>query len=226
MTINHVGIIPDGNRRHAKNLGLNPWKGHRKGAERVQEVVEQAIELGVKNLTFYIFSTENFNRSKLEVEFLMKLFKHFLKKIKDDKDFLNKGIRIRFAGDKTLFSKEIQKSMELLEQKTKGNNKLSLNLAMGYSGRAEILNAIKKLIDKKIPLNDIDEEIIKNNLYIKEDIDLIIRTSGEKRLSGFFPWQAVYSELFFIDKHWPDFTKEDFKNCVSDFEKRNRRYGQ
>ena len=226
MALNHLGIILDGNRRYAKKLGLKTWDGHREGANRVKDVIDESLAFGIKNLTLYTFSTENFKRDGHEVEFLMKLFKEVFKKVQKSEDFTKKGIRLRFAGDRSLFPRDVQEIMVSLEEKMKDNNRISVNFAMGYGGRSEILNAVKRIIDKGFSSEDVDEKLISENLYIKEDLDLLIRTGGEKRTSGFLPWQGVYAELMFIDKLWPEFTKDDFKRCINEFEQRNRRFGQ
>ncbi len=223
--LRHIGIILDGNRRYAEKLSMQPWKGHEEGAKKVIEIVEECLALKINELTLFTFSTENFNRPKIEVEFLMKLFKKGFKEFAEDKKYIDK-IKITFAGDKTLFPKEIQTIMASIESKTKNNKDMTVNFAMAYGGRSEIINAVKKIISKKVSLENIDEKIISDNLYIKNDVDLIIRTSGEKRTSGFLPWQGVYAELIFIDKMWPQFTKEDLHLCIDEFNSRKRRFGK
>lgn len=222
--LNHLGIILDGNRRYAKKLGLQPWKGHEEGAKRVEEVIKASLEFKIKELTLYTFSTENFKRNKKEVDFLMKLFKksfeEFLKR-----DYIKK-IKINFAGDKSLFSDEIRKMMNKVEEMTKDNKGLIVNFAMGYSGKKEIVNSVRKIIAKGIKAKDVDEKTISENLYIKNDVDLIIRTSGEKRTSGFLLWQGDYAELLFVEKFWPQFTRQDLKDCIDKFHNRKRRFGQ
>ncbi|MBR9690297.1 di-trans,poly-cis-decaprenylcistransferase [Candidatus Woesearchaeota archaeon] len=225
--INHVGIILDGNRRWAKEKGKPPWDGHIEGAKRVEEVIKNSLELKIKNLTLYTFSDKNFGRSKLEIRFLMSLFKKMFKKAQGhEKDWIDKGIRVRFAGKKALFPKDIQKLMTEIEEKTKEGGNLTVNFAMGYGGRLEILNAVRKLVNKGIKEEDIDEKSFSNELYVPESADLIIRTSGENRLSGFLPWQSTYSEFIFLDKYWPDFKKEELVECIETFKSRNRRFGK
>lgn len=221
--INHVGIIPDGNRRWAKEKGLNSWEGHKEGAKRIKEILEKAQELKIQNITIYTFSTENFKRDKLEVKFLFKLFKKYFSDLKDDNNLIGTDARVRFVGDKDLFPKEINDMMIKLEDKTKDNSQITVNFAMGYGGRSELIKGIKKSLKEGI---DVNEENFSKNLDINEDFDLIIRTSGEKRLSNFFPWQSVYAELIFLDQYWPDFTKTDFESCIKSFLTRNRRFGQ
>ena len=221
----HVGIILDGNRRYAKRLGLKPWKGHEEGAKRLKEVILKSMGLGIRNLTLYIFSTENFNRSKIEVEFLMLLFRRGFKEVEKQEEIME-NVRIHFAGQLALFSDDMQERMAALEKKTEKNTRMTLNMAMAYGGRDEIVNTVRKIIDKNIPSKDITEETIKENLFISEDADLIIRTSGEKRLSGFLPWQGTYAELIFVDKMWPEFTENDLVACVEEFNSRKRRFGR
>lgn len=224
-TINHIGIILDGNRRYAKSVGKNLIEGHEQGAKNIKEIIDEASKIGLKELSLYVFSTENFNRPKIEVEFLMKLFKKAFSEIEKNEDYI-KNYKIIFAGDKTLFSKDIQKIMESIEDKTKNNTGLNINFCTGYGGRSEIVTAIKKIIDKKIKIENIDEKIVLDNLYVPSDVDLIIRTSGEKRTSGFLPYQATYAELIFLDKYWPEFTRKDLSSCVEEFNNRKRRFGK
>lgn len=223
--IKHIGIILDGNRRYAKKLGLQPWKGHEDGAKKVNELIDEILNLKIRELTLYTFSTENFKRPKVEVDFLMKLFKKGFEELMSKKGYME-SIRIRFIGDKSMFPDDISSMMKSIEEKTNNNSDLILNFAMAYGGRNELVNAIRNIVKKKIDASDIDEKIVSENLYIKDDVDLIIRTSGEKRTSGFLPWQGVYAELIFIDKLWPDFTKEDLHSCIEEFNNRKRRFGQ
>lgn len=222
---NHIGIILDGNRRYAKNKGKNAWEGHEDGAKNVKEIIDEASKVGVKELSLYVFSTENFKRPKIEFEFLMKLFKKAFSDIEKNEDYIKK-YKIKFAGDKSLFSEDIQKIMLSIENKTKGNIGLRINFCMGYGGRSEMIHAIKNIIDKKIKSDDITEKTISDNLYVNSDVDLIIRTSGEKRTSGFLPYQATYAELIFLDKMWPEFTRQDLNDCIEEFNNRKRRFGK
>lgn len=222
---NHIGIILDGNRRYAKKLGLQPWKGHEEGAKKLSELIDEILKINIKELTLYTFSTENFNRPKIEVDFLMKLFKKGFEELMSKKEYITR-IKINFAGDKSLFPEDIRDMMNSVEEKTRKNSDLILNFAMAYGGRNELINAIKNIVRKNIDPEEIDEKLIYENLYIKEDVDLIIRTSGEKRTSGFLPWQSVYAELIFVDKLWPEFTKEDLHLCINEFNNRKRRFGQ
>ena len=224
-TPNHIAIILDGNRRYAKNQGKNAWEGHEDGAKNVKEIIDEASKVGIKELSLYTFSTENFNRSKIEVEVLMKLFKRAFEEIKKDEKYI-KNYKIVFAGDKTLFSKDIQEIMNTIEEKTKNNKGLKINFCMGYGGRNEIVHAIKNIVNHKLKSEDITEKTLLENLYVTSDVDLIIRTSGEKRTSGFLPYQATYAELIFLDKMWPEFSRQDLHSCIEEFNNRKRRFGK
>ena len=220
--LKHVGIILDGNRRFAKKLMLEPWKGHELGAGKIENLLDWLNELGIRQVTLYCFSLENFNRPKKEFDFLMKLFKkEFLKLEKDNRVNENK-IKIRFIGKKELFDKELQELMNKLEEMTKNYNDYVINFAIGYGGRQEIVEAVKSLKESG---EEINEENLRKNLWLSEDIDLVIRTGGEKRTSNFLPWQSVYSEWIFLDKTWPEFNKEDLINCIKEFNNRKRRFG-
>lgn len=221
----HVAIILDGNRRYAKSIGKNSWEGHEYGAKALKEVVDEAAKLNIEELSLYTFSTENFNRPKIEIDFLMNLFKRIFSEIEKNKEYL-KSYKIIVAGDKSLFSKDIQRIMGSIDDKTKDNKGMRINFCMGYGGRNEILNAFKKIINKNVKSEDITEKVISENLYVSSDIDLMIRTGGEKRTSGFLPWQSVYAEIIFLDKMWPDFTRKDLNDCVDEFNNRKRRFGR
>jgi len=225
-----IAIILDGNRRFAKKKGLNPWLGHKFGVENVKNIIEWCQELGVKELTLYTFSIDNFKRSEKEIKFLFRLFKRYIKQLKNDKRLSENGIRINHIGRLNMFPKDIQKEMHEVMKKTKKNNKFRLNFAMAYSGRAEITDAIKKILkkikNKEIDENYIDENLINENLYLSTSPDILIRPGGEKRISDFLIWQSNYSELFFIDKLWPEFTKEDLIAIINEFKQRERRFGR
>ena len=203
-------------------------KGHNYGYETVKKLIEWCLEFKIKELTLYVFSTENFQRPKKEVNYLMELFKKALNELENHKKF-NK-IKIKIIGEKSLFPKEVQKSMDSITKNSKSHKTLKLNLAMGYSGRLEIIEAAKKigkkLIENKMKISQINEKSFKKELYLKSEPNLIIRTS-ESRLSGFLTFQSVYSEIIFmLDKLWPEFTKEDFIWCLNEYTKRIRRYGK
>jgi tritrans,polycis-undecaprenyl-diphosphate synthase [geranylgeranyl-diphosphate specific] len=219
----HVGIILDGNRRYAKKLGKSLLEGHKKGAEIVEELFNWCLDLDIKELTLYCFSTENFNRSKKEVNFLMQLFeKEFQRLLKDNRITENK-IKLRFIGDKERLNKKLQQLTKELEEKTKNYNNFIINFAVAYSGKQEILSAIKKLVKEK---KEINEKNFEDCLWLKESPDFIIRTSGERRTSNFLPWQSAYSEWIFLDKMWPEMTKQDLAKAIQEFNKRERRFGK
>ena len=226
----HVAIIMDGNGRWAKRKGLPRTLGHNAGVETLKEIVKYSDEIGIKILTVYAFSTENWNRPKEEVDYLIKyLLIEFLRKEIDE---LHKNnVTIKMLGDiehiPSLTKNEINKAISL----TKNNTGLKFNIALNYGGRGELVNALKD-ITKKVILGDINvesinEELISKHLYTAgdEDPDLIIRTGGEKRISNFLIWQSIYSELYFTDILWPDFKKECFADAISDYKNRSRRFG-
>tara|TARA_B100000963_G_scaffold359575_1_gene387274 strand:- start:2528 stop:3253 length:726 start_codon:yes stop_codon:yes gene_type:complete len=227
--ISHIGIIMDGNRRWAKSKGLKLYYGHRRGVESAKHIIEEAILLQVKNLTLYAFSSENWKRDPLEIKDLMNLLRLFLKK--ELKNLIKSGIKLKILGDLSLFEKDIKKQIEQAIEYTKENTKINLIIAINYGSRQEITNTLKFLINQvvnnNIDINDIDERIVGKALYTGDipDPDLIIRTGGDTRLSNFLLWQSAYSELMFIDKPWPEFTKEDFSSAVNDFLNRERRFG-
>ena len=226
----HIAIIMDGNGRWAKKKGLPRTVGHTNGAKALQRVVEACKKFGIKTLTVYAFSTENWARPKEEVDFLMDLFAKYLKnqskKLKENK------IRFRVLGDKARFSKDIQKSMIKLENETKDFDEFFLNVAMNYGGRSEIVKATKEIANDvktgKIKAEDIDDALFESHLYTAGQTapDLIIRTSGEQRLSGFLLWQCSYSEFYFPKIHFPDFDEEQIKLAIEEYTKRDRRYGK
>ena len=222
----HVGIIIDGNRRWARKRGLPALEGHRQGLEKVKKVIKWCKARGIKILTFYIFSTENWSRSKIEVYYLMKLLKRVLTK---DIETINKeGFRVQIIGQKWKLSPQLQKLIKKAEELTKNNKEGILNLAVSYGGRAEIVEAIKKIIEKKIPSAEITQDLVSQNLWTGNlpESDLIIRTGGEKRISNFLIWQAAYAELYFCPKYWPDFTEKDLDEALVNFASRQRRFGK
>ena len=225
-----VGIIMDGNRRWAKNKGMLALKGHHAGADTLKNVVRWAKDAGIGNIIFYTFSTENWNRAQEEVSYLLNLLGEFLEK---ELDYFHKeGGVLHFAGDLSRFSPELQQKLENAKAKTAGNPGPHVYFALNYGGRAEILSAVKKIVaenlEEKIPQEEITEEYFGKHLqtYPMPDPDIIIRTSGELRLSGFLPWQGVYSELFFTKTLWPDFSKEEFMNILEEYGNRDIRRGK
>ncbi len=221
----HLGIIVDGNRRFAKRLNQDPKKGHEYGAKKLGDVLKWCKELGIKKLTLFIFSLENFHRPKEEFDYLMNIFRKEFDKLKDDKRLQDLNIKVRVIGRIELFPKDIQEKIKEVMEKTKDNDKYELNFAFGYSGRAEIVDATKKIIQGKLRPEDIDEKSFAEYLYLNDDVDLIIRTSGEKRTSGFLLWQGSYAEYVFVNKLWPEFEKEDFVKAIKDYSGRERRFG-
>lgn len=223
--LKHLAIIMDGNRRWARKKGLPILEGHRKGLEVFQKVGQWCLDRDIEILTVWAFSTENWKRSRKEVGYLMNLFRKALtEKIKE---LHTKGIRLKVLGRRKDLPQDLQKKIAYAEKLTQNNKRGLLNLAINYGGRAEIVDAIKKIIRKKIPPQKITQELIDKFLYTAflPEPDLIIRTSGEKRLSGFLIWQAAYSELYFCPKYWPDFTEKDLDKAIRDFYKRKRRFG-
>ncbi len=221
----HVAIIIDGNRRWAKARNLPTFEGHRIGFEKVKEIAEYALEKGVKIMTIYAFSTENWKRSQDEVNYLLGLFKILLEK--EANYLLKKGIRLQVLGDRKALSKDLQAAIIHAEEYTSKAEKGILNICFNYGGRDEIVKAVQKIVASRVAEADITEDLIKQNLYTKNivDPDFIIRTSGEQRLSGFLTWQSVYSELYFAQKMWPEFDKSDFDLALEEYSNRQRRFG-
>ncbi len=225
----HLAIIMDGNRRWAKEKGLNVSDGHKAGAETLENIANYCNKIGIKFLTVYAFSTENWKRSKEEVGALMNLLRFYLDKFAKRADTQN--MRIKLLGDIEVLEDSLKKSIYKAIERTSKNTGLTLNIALNYGGRAELTMAMKK-IAKKIKdglLNpeDISEQTIEENLYTagQPDPDLLIRTSGELRTSNFLPWQIVYSEFWFAEKYWPDFSNDDIDNAIKIYQKRNRKFG-
>jgi len=226
----HVGCVLDGNRRFSRRLMLKPYMGHKLGAKKVKEFLRWCREIGIREVTFFTFSVENFDRPKKEFDYLMNLFAREFKNIINDKELYENKIKIRFIGRVWMFPKEVQEAMKELEEKTKRHDRYFVNFAMAYGGRSEIVDAAKKIVadvkNFKIDIDEINEDTIKEYLYMKSEPDMIIRTSGEVRTSGFLLYQSSYSEWFFVDKHWPEFEKEDFLKCIEEFKYRERRFGK
>ncbi|MEG0546144.1 MAG: isoprenyl transferase [Oscillospiraceae bacterium] len=228
----HIGIIMDGNGRWAKNQGLPRYKGHIEGAKNFRQIGELAGDLGISCITFYAFSTENWKRPPEEVKAIMDLFREYLKEVDERKqENEEKGIRIRFIGERKGLPLDILAMMKHAEMISSDKHKVTLNIAVNYGGRQEILSSVQKiasLVKKgKLKPSDITEEMIGDNLYTNDepDPDLIIRPSGEYRLSNFLIWQSAYSEFWYSDVLWPDFSEEDFIEALRAFEKRQRRFG-
>ncbi|MBN2541595.1 isoprenyl transferase [bacterium] len=225
----HVAIIMDGNGRWAQEKNLPLGEGHKEGVKTVQKIVRISGEIGVKVLTLYTFSKENWKRPPKEVTFLMKLLRSTV--FKEIEELMENDVKLILSGDIEGLPVSQKKAMEYGIKKTKNNNGLVLNLALNYGGRTEIVNAIRTIVadfdENKISYKDINEELVSNYLYTKNlpDPDLIIRTGGELRLSNFLLWQSSYSELYISKKYWPDFNEEDFCNALLDFSRRERRFG-
>jgi undecaprenyl diphosphate synthase len=225
----HVAFIMDGNGRWAKARGKNRSFGHRAGVESLRNIIQYCGDLGIDYVTVYAFSTENFKRSNEEVSTLMSLLSEFLKK--DIDRIIQNGVRINIIGDIGLFSKPLQKEINYAMQKSKACTKMVLNIALAYGSRNEITNAMKQIAEKisagELNVDDISEDLISQYLYTEgqPDPDLIIRTSGEMRLSNFLLYQAAYSELYFSTVMWPDFTPEEFDKALLEFNNRERRFG-
>lgn len=222
----HLVIIPDGNRRWAKAHHLSTFEGHRAGYERLKELAKTARKLGIKTVTVWAFSTENWQREKNEVKYLFDLFSQVVKVL--EKDVLENKIRFRHLGRKDRLPKDIIKSLKNLEEKTAKFTKYQFNLALDYGGRDEILRAITKLLAKTSPDKILTEELFASCLDTTglSDPDLIIRTSGEQRISGLMPWQSVYSEFYFSPLYFPDFDSQALKTALKEFSSRQRRYGK
>ena len=224
-----IAIIMDGNRRWAKAQGKPSSYGHKEGAKTLEKIVRYANKIGLEYITVYAFSTENWKRTEDEVKTLMLLLQSYLDDYSKRAD--SENIKVKILGDISALSKGMQKSIKECMERTKNNTGVTFNIALNYGGRDEIVRATKKIAEKvkngEINIEDINEDLISNNLYTagEPDPDLLIRTSGELRLSGFLPWQSVYSELLFINKNWPDFSEEDLDNSIIEYQKRTRKFG-
>lgn len=228
--IKHIAIIMDGNRRWAKSHNLDTKLGHKKGTEVLETISRYCNKIGLEYLTVYAFSTENWKRTKEEVGAIMLILQMYLDRFLKTADLDN--IKLRILGDIDGVPEELRKKMIQMEERTKDNTGLNLNIAFNYGGRAEIVRATQRIaqdvLDGKMEIKDINEDTISNNLYTcgQSDPDLVIRTSGELRMSNFLPWQITYSEFLFLDKYWPDFTSEDINNAINEYNNRHRRIGK
>ncbi len=226
MRPKHIAIILDGNRRYAKKKHIAAMRGHEVGGKILEKLLDWASSLGIKELTLYIFSMENFNRSKAEFNYLMSLFKKQFLKLENDPRIEKEKIHVNFIGRLELFPVEIQNMAKRMMKKTRKNNGLIINFAMGYSGRTELVDAVKKILSQNIKPKNVNEEVLRKHLYLSSYPDMIIRTGGERRVSNFLIFQGAYSEWFFLDKMWPEFTKNDLKRCIDEFSNRERRFGR
>jgi tritrans,polycis-undecaprenyl-diphosphate synthase [geranylgeranyl-diphosphate specific] len=229
----HIAIILDGNRRWASEQALNPFLGHEKGADKVEQLIDWCLQLGVKSITLYTFSTENFQRSKSEVEEIMHIAEERFQQILADERIHKNKVRVKVIGRANLLPEHLQRLITDVEKATESYDKHFLNFAFAYGGRAEIVDAAKKIAEKvgtgDLSPDEVDEQLFERYLYTShmpnQDPDLIIRTSGEERLSGFLLWQSAYSELCFLDVYWPDFRLIDLLRAVRTFQNRKRRFG-
>jgi tritrans,polycis-undecaprenyl-diphosphate synthase [geranylgeranyl-diphosphate specific] len=230
----HVAIILDGNRRWASERSLNPGIGHHYGAEKIEDLLKWCLDLGVKSVTLYAFSTENFLRSPEEVEQIMEIAEEKLREILKNESIHKHKVRVKAIGRLGLLPKKLQEMIRQVEESTKDYDERFLNVALAYGGRAEIIDATRKIAQKvesgDLTPKDINEQLFEGYLYTahmpNQDPDLIIRTSGEERLSGFLLWQCAYSELCFLDVNWPDFRRIDLLRAVRTYQRRKRRFGQ
>ncbi len=228
----HIAIIMDGNGRWAKNRGLKRTEGHKVGAKVFEEICEYCSEIGVKYVTFYAFSTENWKRSKLEVTAIMNLFRGYLDRMQERVlENEEAGYRIRFLGAREGMPKDIVSRMDDVEKRSADKDKININIAVNYGSRDEIVRGVKDIVRDiqkgKISIDDIDEDLISSRLYTagQPDPDLIIRPSGEYRLSNYLMWQSAYSEIYIDDVLWPDYTSADLDRAIEEYSKRNRRFG-
>lgn len=230
----HIGVIMDGNRRWARSQDMVEWQGHWSGVDKIDELLKWCLDIGIKTITLYSFSTENFNRPNREIDELMKIFEKTLQDSLESDQLQKNKVKVRAIGRINMLPPKIQKLIQQIEEKTKGFEKFYLNIAIAYGGRAEIVDATKKISEMvqigQINPEDIDEKLIEANLYTshlpQQDPDLIVRTSGESRLSNFLVWQSAYSELFIVDVFWPAFRKIDLMRAIRSYQQRFRRFGK
>lgn len=226
----HIGIILDGNRRFAKRLMLKPWKGHELGFEKFKKLFKWCKELEIKELTLYCFSMQNFNRPKIEFDFLMDIFEKAFNEVLTNEDIHKNKIRINVIGRWHLLPEKVNGAIKKAMDATRSYDGYVINVALAYGGREEIVDTVKKigrLIEEgKISDKEIDEELIGKNLYMNDEPELIIRTGGDHRTSNFLIWQGNYSEWFFINKMWPEFEKEDLIKVIEEYWRRERRFGR
>ena len=228
----HVGVIMDGNGRWAKQRGLERSEGHKAGANVFRTICEYACDLGIECITFYAFSTENWSRPELEIKGIMSLLRSYLgEALERKRENEEKGMKIRFIGDVSRVDKDLQKMIKIIEKQSASKTRTVVNIAVNYGGKQELLRSFKEIAKEieegKISADDVTEKLVESHLYTPEfpDCDLIIRPSGEYRLSNFLTWQSAYSEFWFSDILWPDFAIENFNEALRAFEKRNRRFG-
>ncbi len=230
----HIAIIMDGNRRYALQQGMPPYKGHEMGKDKLKDVIKWCHELGIKILTVFAFSTDNFKRPKEEVEHLMRLFEQDLRKLAEDEKVKENRVRVKVIGEIELLPENVREAANEVMEKTKDFDRYFFNIAIGYGGREEIVEAMRRIAkdvrEGKLKPEEISKETISSYLYTSHlpipDPDLILRTSGEERISNFLLWQLAYSELYFSDVYWPSFKKTDFLKAILSYQRRQRRYGK
>lgn len=228
----HVAIIMDGNRRFAMEIGLATHEGHTKGKDKLEEVMEWCQEMGIRVLTVYAFSTENLNRQEAEVQYLMDLFEESFLKLAEDERVHRNQIKVTVMGQKELLPDKVKRAIDIAEQRTKDYDRYFYNIALAYGSRQEMVLAIKQIATKvqngELKVDDIDEKMVSSFLYTADfpDPDLVLRTSGEERVSNFLLWQLAYSELYFTDVFWPGFRKVDFMRAIRTYQARQRRFGK
>jgi tritrans,polycis-undecaprenyl-diphosphate synthase [geranylgeranyl-diphosphate specific] len=228
----HVGFIMDGNRRFAKRLMAKPWKGHEWGSDKLRDVLDWCKDAGVEEVTVYAFSIQNFNRPQEEFDYIMDVFESSAQELIDDPSFTDDehGVRINFIGRLHKFPDRVEATMRELMERTQDNDAYVLNIAVAYGGREEVLDAVKRVSERvqkgELDIDEINEASFSDELYMQDEPDLIIRTGGERRTSNFLAWQSTYSEWIFIDKMWPEFSADDFSDCLAAYEERERRFGR
>ena len=224
-TLNHLACIMDGNDRWAKQNNKTRREGHKAGAENVFDIIEQALELGIQHLSLFAFSAENWHRPKDEVADLMDLFSYYA--VSKLEEIQTRGIKVKFVGRITKFTPDLQNALKKIEDASQNNDKLYLYVIVSYSSKLEIVDAVKRIINEKISAEEIDESNFEKFLYCPEmpDVDLLIRTSNVNRLSNFLLWQSAYAELYFCEKLWPDFKKDDLKLALINYQNRKRNFG-
>ena len=226
----HIAIIMDGNARYAKSKSLPIKVGHKIGSDNVQKIANNCIEIGVKYLTIYAFSSENWNRPKEEVDYLMSLLYEYLSK--ESQELIDSGVKIVVSGNLNSVEEKLKNKIRQVEELSKNNSKLTLSVAFSYGARQEIVDAVKKIAiavnNQEIIIDNIDEDLFKKHLYHPEipDPDLLIRTAGDLRISNFLLWQIAYTEFYFSEKFWPEFDKFELIKAINNFNKRERRYGK
>jgi undecaprenyl diphosphate synthase len=225
-TARAVAIIMDGNARWARDHDVPVLEGHRKGARNLKETVKNAVRLGIEELCVYAFSTENWSRTRDEIDTLMEIFGETIDR--EFPDLVRQGVRVRFIGRRDRAPEDLQRKMASLERQTTENTRLRLWIAFDYGGRAELANAARRIVEEGLEAEEIDEEVLGKYLYAPElpDPDLLIRTSGELRISNFLLWQVAYSELVFTERRWPEFGPDDLRAAVDDYSERQRRFGR